>query len=203
MCYDEAMSRKLLLGMAVVTVGLAGTIVITTLVTDGQRKEHAGAPDDAWLIDHSGGPALVVSDFAREAREQSGRLVAVDARDGKRLATRIVERKGFVCTPGRTGRLWCLFDRLVLLDARTLTEVAAPADETPPALSLTTHQRSTCNKALLDVDKVRTVELGGPCQLAGKTQNTLVVATTDGAARALAIDLETGAVRWRLKFDRP
>jgi hypothetical protein len=189
--------------MAGITVALGSVIVITSKVMDGKRTETAGAPDDAWLVEHPDGPALVVSDLARDAREQSGRLVAVDARDGKRLATRFVERKGFVCSPAPGGRLWCLFDRLVLLDARTLADVVAPADARPPELSLATHQRSSCDRSLLEADKVRAVDLGGPCQLAGKTQNTLVVATTDGHARALAIDTETGAVRWRLRFERP
>jgi hypothetical protein len=122
------MSPKLLIGIGVCGVMLAAIIGVTTCVTSKRRRAVAGAPQDALLVETPKGPVLVVDDRAHGARERGSRLIAVDARDGMRLATRIESSPQLVCIPARLGRLWCRLDRLRLVDAATLSDVAVVGD---------------------------------------------------------------------------
>lgn len=309
----EAVPRSLLyaLGFTVVTVG----VVMFLLTRRNDRRQHdgAGAPVEAMVVDSPAGPVLVVNDSGNRAREQWARLTAVDAKEGKRLATRVERTKQIGCTPARGGRLWCRLSRLVLVDARTLadvtdvasaitkaglaspladqvtltddaafatlangriarldastlavTEVKAAGTATPlssgcdlqtelndlrfsegtlrkvfarggiplPTAAellrprfLATDSRTRAPLSLgadvlvhhdssLDASATTllsrtqsagtlrwTAELGGPCQIATLVDQSLVVATTNGARRARSLDLATGAIRWQLQFD--
>lgn len=135
---------------------------------------------------------LVLADEMNHGRASfDSRLVAIDARTGKQLASRTLDPRVTLCASDAAGRLWCDIDgKMRGVNARTLAD-QAHTGEPPPTPSYV--MPPNCNEAPEIVKR-----LEGTCQLAATVGDLVVVALDDQKTRAVGLDAATGAERWRV-----
>lgn len=176
-----------------------------------------GQPRGATFAREGGEVTLVISDeLDRKRGSTESRLVAIDVKTGKKLATRILDPKVTLCTADTAGALWCDLDgTMKRVNPRTLAAIASNTppppkpsymvpvscrDDIPTPIGADTIETSSSKVARTGKVSWNVPLPGMGCQQYTIVDDLVVVAVSDIHLRALGLDAATGAERWRVEF---